>query len=104
MTTLTKDEFQILSRAVVLWYRFYGLSPVEYRSAILCREAVDLYREGTTTSEAVADELIARYSAESFPLRKSSGARDGIEVSSQRAKSADQTTEISWLSQRRYIP
>jgi hypothetical protein len=66
MTTLNPEEFQLLSRAVVLWYRHYNVSPVEHRSAMLCREAVDLFRAGYDTSEEIADVLIDRYGEGDF--------------------------------------
>jgi len=64
MDSLTANEFQMLSRAVVLWYRYYGVRPVLGRSDTLCREAVTLFEQGLTTSEEIAASLIEKYPAD----------------------------------------
>jgi hypothetical protein len=66
---LTKDEFNMLSRAVVLWHRFYEVSPVTYNSAILCRAAIDLLSGGFTTAEAISAQLIETYGPDDLPER-----------------------------------
>jgi len=64
MDNLTAAEFQMLSRAVVLWYRYYGVRPVLRRSDTLCREAIALFGKGLTTSEEIAATLIEKFRAD----------------------------------------
>jgi len=64
MDDITAAEYQMISKAVVLWYRYYDVRPVVGRSAALCREALALLDHGMTTSEAIAATLIQRYVAD----------------------------------------
>lgn len=72
MNYITAAEFQMISRAVVLWYRYYGATPIVGRSATLCREALALFDEGVTTSEDIAAFLIQEYVADDSLIRGSS--------------------------------
>ncbi|WP_051166794.1 hypothetical protein WGT02_35515 (plasmid) [Rhizobium sp. T1470] len=83
---MTKDEFQMLSRAVVLWHRYYDVSPVVSRSEVLCRSAIALHNAGINTAEEIAARLIDVYpGADAIPRRTSPLAIGGVgEVSLRR--------------------
>jgi hypothetical protein len=85
-TMMTKDEFQMLSRAVVLWHRYYDVSPMVYRSEVLCRSAIDFHNAGFNTAEEIAARLIDVYpGADAIPRRASPLATGGVsEVASRR--------------------
>jgi hypothetical protein len=73
MEDLSRAEFKMISRAVVLWYRYYDVHPVVRYSTTLCREAIALCDEGMTTPEEIAATLIKKYVADERLYRGSSG-------------------------------
>jgi hypothetical protein len=50
-----------MSEAVQAWYRFYKIDPKEGLSDVLCRAAIDFYRDGHHTADDIATALIGAY-------------------------------------------
>lgn len=54
-------DFKTMSEAVQAWYRFYQIDPKNGLSDLLCRAAIDLYRDGYHSSDDIATALIGSY-------------------------------------------
>ncbi|MBB3350284.1 hypothetical protein HJB80_05385 [Rhizobium lentis] len=57
------QDFRCLSKAVMSWYRHFGVSVSEHDSQILCSAAIQLFNEGKTDVDELAAGLIEMFPA-----------------------------------------
>ncbi|WP_167376998.1 hypothetical protein [Rhizobium aegyptiacum] len=57
------QDFKCLSKAVMSWYRHFGVAVSEHDSQILCSAAIQLFNDGKTDVDDLASGLIEMFPA-----------------------------------------
>ena len=57
------QDFKCLSKAVMSWYRHFGVAVSEHDSQILCSAAIQLFNDGKTDVDDLASGVIEMFPA-----------------------------------------